>query len=331
MQTISTNRLYSGYAKQNQDIPPFLFIREQREKKGIRCAYIAKVLGYKNITKGSRKILSWEETAFPNAQIQQQYLDCIGISLEEVQQAYEAYTQSLPYLYTEHPCNHALIAQYHQLLLTHIATIKTNPQWYHCTMEHIFFGLAFMGCHEIRLGPLLEAWHDGLFQNPEKYALCGTGSPLSGSHTLQIFSKTPPHTIEQSRYFFSPLMKNIKPLGFGDKHPISLWSLPQIIAQLGGKVEKCTIQKQGTTIGCYDYHNQTLDITLEKSTMHLCCELPPPYAKSEVALDSTYQDWQICAQNIQYRDKTIVHWDYDLPPIVAQLLVMELHKNNVLK
>ena len=38
------------------------------EKKCIRCADIAKALGYKNITKGSRKILSWEETSFPNTQ-----------------------------------------------------------------------------------------------------------------------------------------------------------------------------------------------------------------------------------------------------------------------
>jgi hypothetical protein len=198
-------------------------------------------------------------------------------------------------------------------------------------MEHIFFGLAFMGCHEIRLGPLLEAWHKGLFQNTEKYALCGTGSPLSGSHTLQICSKTPPHTIEQSNYFFSPLMQHISPLLCREDHPISMWSLPQIIAPLGGKVEKCTIQKQGTTIGFYDYHTQTLDITIAQRTMHLCCELPRPHAKSEVALDRTYQDWQICAQNIQYREKNSVHWDYDRTPIMAQLLVMILHKRQVIK
>ena len=84
-------------------------------------------------------------------------------------------------------------------------------------------------------------------------------------------------------------------------------SLPQIIAHLGVKVEKCTIQKQGTTIGSYDYNTQILDITIDQKTMYLYCELPRPHAKSDVALDRTYQDWQICAQNIQYIEKNIVH------------------------
>lgn len=174
-QIIRINDMGSGFETQNNIVPIFGFFKKYRESKGIKLSDIAKKLGYKNISKGCRRVYSWE--------------------------------------------------------------------------------------------------------NEDQFQLF-----------LSLNSKTP-----------------------------SLWSLPQILSYFGVIMPNSVIKEKGEGIGFYDYLEKILELDIFDKKIIFCCKriLPTPTSASKLELDSNYDDWKILFQNIQYKGRTILHWDYDLPPVVA--------------
>ena len=63
------------------------YVRRQREKSGIARGQLARLLGYKNIGKGARRVLDLEAQGICEAKLWEKVQDVLGLSPAEVEQA----------------------------------------------------------------------------------------------------------------------------------------------------------------------------------------------------------------------------------------------------
>jgi len=62
-------------------------IHQHRESKGIKVGKMSEMLGYRNISKGSNKILRFEREGLASNEHIQKLIDVLGVELLEVQRA----------------------------------------------------------------------------------------------------------------------------------------------------------------------------------------------------------------------------------------------------
>ena len=341
LQQIQYNRTDPNFPKNPPK--PFLFYSQKRMEKGMTKAQIATELGYRNLTKGCRRITEWESTrAFPSITIKNRYHEILDIQKEELLEGIRQYQLQIPYQYSLTSPNIDLLAQYHHCLLQNAETIIQNPQFHQCKLEGIQLFVAFSGTCHLTLGGLIRTWSQGDFQTASHYLLHGGGSPLSGSHILYGFTKTAPHTYEKMGHVFSPFIDGIRSIMVNvDKSKLdSAWSLPQILAHLNIAVPNSSIMVEGEAIAEYNFQSKTLEFhssmdgsiaTKLQSPIKIDCsdEFPEPHEQPQYHPDATFSRWRICRQNIQRDNLPILHWNFDLPIIVSQKLIQSIESGKL--
>ena len=63
-------------------------IHQHRESKGIKVGKMSEMLGYRNISKGSNKILRFEREGLASNELIQKLIDVLGVELLVVQRAF---------------------------------------------------------------------------------------------------------------------------------------------------------------------------------------------------------------------------------------------------
>jgi|GEM_PF-4675625 len=259
-------------------------IREQQEKKR---SHFAQSIGYKNINKGCRLILRWEQGKEDPAP---QYHDAIQNFLAispalwaEKRSEYQTlidfhtlYSKAYGKISAE---TETLLATHHQLLCAHLKTILDTPNFRHIQLHGLLFSMAYIhGGSTVQLGPLIQTWAEGRLQAEDIWVFSGGCSPLSGSHRLygfNIHSKE----IKKHMYLFpsapsqiGPMIMRCKEMGMGFSH----WSLTQFLSILGIDLPPAQIYADHELWGQYDFptatltiHNQQYRFPLTKEEAHI--------------------------------------------------------------
>ncbi len=251
------------------------WLKSTRENQKIKRSVLAKAIGYRNINKGCRKILRWENgSTLPDSHQEKIVKETLNIPEEhwqiEITKVNLARKQSG--IYTKAQSNIILntevaLAEHTSMLLRQAPRILQTPHWRHIHLHGQRLFMAYVGggtC--LQLGPLLKTWTEGGLRTPlpdgEFFLTSGQCSPLSGNHTVDGFFF---ETGERARFrslgrgVATQLIGNaIKPIRQGCMG-ISSWSLAQLLSQLNVSIEPAEIFWQGESVGQYDFHSTTLE------------------------------------------------------------------------
>ncbi|MBM74750.1 MAG: hypothetical protein CMK59_05070 [Proteobacteria bacterium] len=251
------------------------WFKENREQRNISRGTLAKALGYKNLSKGSRKIVSWERgEAFPNKEDSQRIIRAFNISMTEwvkaqdpVDDAYRIEDLLAQSRASVEDSTRKILIENHELLLGRADEILKSPNLSQIAIHGQNMGMMYVGgVVNMILGGLISMWREGKFQTQSHYLIKGGGSPLSGSQKFVGFKKTVPHEIDMLHSVYSPLASNLGPLmqhvrRLKKDHRYSVWSLSQYLAVIGVDVAPMNIYKNGEILGRYIPKKARLELT----------------------------------------------------------------------
>ena len=249
------------------------WFRSIREQRGIKRSTLAKALGYKNMSKGCRRIVSWERgDGFPNDEHSTHIIRVLSLSQAEwldaqhpIDQAHSKdrlfqHAQSKVEISVRQGC-----VENHKRLLQQVDEILETPNLSQIPIHGQHMGMMYVGgAVNMILGGLLSMWSEGLFQTERHYLLRGGGSPLSGRQTFVGFEKEEPHSVESLTSVYRPLAPSLGPLMQHVrqlKTEYSVWSLSQYLAVLGVDVPSVEIHTEDGLLGMYTPKNASLELS----------------------------------------------------------------------
>lgn len=296
------------------------FLSSKVEIQTRSLSQLAKDIGYRNLSKGTRRIHQWiSASTVPDTQQGNLFLDILEISRTELNQANTAHQEQIQQqrIYRENQFEQQLLRTHFDLLMTNAVKIIQKKQYSNAFLPKVGVFMYYAKVPSIRLGQLLDAWKNGRMQLEDFMAIRVVGSPLSGTHRAQGF-----HRQDLSTWLYKPqifprlndVIKEFLPSVMDD----SGWSLGQIVADLGGHIEPTQIFSDRDNIGVYDYRTRMLtlhNIEYDLTDLFQRPDLP-------VVVEQNHRSHiTMRKQNLQIDGRILCHWNQDLPPIVAEQIV----------
>ena len=321
--SIQLKHTHSHFAGLNPRLPYSYLLKEKVNASEYRISQIAKKIGYRNLSKGSRRIHTWiQKDTVPNDIYGQAFLKFVGLTQAELlahRNDYSIATHKAA-IYRERDFELNLLKNHVDFLLNHRSKICSTKQYDDVLLPDIGLFIYIAVVPPFVLGQLLEAWRDGILKRGDVYFYKGIGSPLSGTHHVYGFSEKDNRTLSVSQGLDSYNGTRQRCRKYTQSR--SIWSLGQVLVDLGLILPATIIYQHGVAIGQYDYASHQL--TLHNQTWDLSYEFSSPHERTIIGKDVTLQHFILHRQNIKYEGKVLAHWTQDLPPIVAQHICIHL-------
>lgn len=242
------------------------WLRQKRESRGLRPIDLARALGYKNTSKGCRRIQTWESDGVRPDPSQVRLLQqALGLTAEQWSAelaAMRAAAGPLPADIAQQTKH--LLARHGALLLSQRERLQSAEGWRGLVLTGLSFGMMYIGGEGgIYLQDLLQAWSEGRLQVETDagpvWLYSGGGSPLSGMHTMQGFEvrtgacgSYPGAFLPTRRRATAEIRAMVQATRARSGRP-SHWSLPQLLSQLGIKQPAADLHRAGVPAGRYDF------------------------------------------------------------------------------
>jgi len=311
---LETCRFYN----QNPPPPPRTFLQDHFVRTGLKRSEIARQIGYKNLSKGSRRIIDWIEAEKVDPDIYgDRFLEVLGVTREALHQENMRHHRlwASTVIYRENNFEYRMLARHVNLLLEHQERICSIEQWAQIHLPDIGLFAMYVTTPSIRLGQLLKSWIDTPMRQGDFFILKGIGSPFSGRHHVYGFDRNTPEKLERREQVFSRMSDVIGQFNPRDKR-LSTWSLGQLLVKLGVELPPTKIYVERDEVGQYDYISQTL--TLHGKTYNFHDTLSQILDHTRKVIHPTLNNAVLYKQNIQLKGRILCHWDQDLPPTVAE-------------
>jgi hypothetical protein len=159
-------------------------------------------------------------------------------------------------------CSSDLLARHRGLLLQHAPAIFDNPAWSEVRIAAAQVGLAYIGGCSLTLRGILQAWLDGtgVVDHPDGplYALCVSGSPLSGRNSVLAFVEDGKLVSTRDPGFkrmVLPMLEHAR----SQERGASAWSLSQVLSALGVSVPDLLFRgSDGAEVWRYNHASMTV-------------------------------------------------------------------------
>jgi hypothetical protein len=233
----------------------------------MRRSTLVSALGYGNLNKGCRRLLTWERGEhMPTSEQLLMLRDALGVGASAWDEQMEVLEAAAMYKRADwliQRQTRALLACHYERLLDHADAINVIPSWRHIHLPGLTMGLMYVrGSTYIPLGGLIAAWRSGALcadtEDGRFFAMTGGGSPLTGTQRFMGFIEGQSEVQWRSDvHLIGPLVSSI-PTWRTLSQTKSSWSLPQFLAQLGVEIPPARIWCHGDERGSYDFHRAVL-------------------------------------------------------------------------
>ncbi len=306
------------FYNQNPPPPPRTFLQKHFAKTGFKRSEVARQIGYKNLSKGCRRIIEWIDAEKVDSDIYgDRFLEVLGVTREALNQENLRHDRlwASTVIYRENNFEYRMLARHVNLLLKHQRRICSIEQWAQIHLPHVGLFTRYVKT-SIRLGQLLNSWLDNPMRQGDFFVLKVITSPMSDSNNhVYGFDGNKPEYFKQRKQTFHGMGNVIRQFRPLDKR-LSTWSLGQLLVTLGVELPPTQIYVERDKVGQYDYANQTL--TLHGKTYSFHDTLSKPLKQTQKIYHPTLNNVFLCKQNLQLDGQVICHWDQDLPPTVAE-------------
>jgi hypothetical protein len=231
-------------------------------------------MGYQNLSRGCSRIADWEAgRAVPRgdrAWVLQQALEVDAEPIEGLLAAFLAAGKRARSAHHKEEVRRwqvgraelVLLARHRGLLLQHAPAILDNPAWSEVRIAAAQVGLAYIGGCSLTLGGILRSWLDGtgVVDHPDGplYALCVSGSPLSGRNSVLAFGEDGKLVSTRDPGFkrrVLPMLEHAR----SQERGTSAWSLSQVLSALGVSVPDLLFcEPDGAEVWRYNHASMTV-------------------------------------------------------------------------